>query len=68
MSDKSRNEGVRIIAQFDDRAVPIGGVPSPDAGPSAPGGIEERISRLETALRTIHAELAEIKQLQAKAG
>ena len=44
MSGKSRNEGVRVIAQFRDRAIPLSKSPAtPAAGEPAIEGVNEGV-------------------------
>jgi hypothetical protein len=88
-TSQGRNEGIRVIATFDDRAIPLSpgqdeparatrsaneGVrmiatfEDPAGAPAAPTQVAALISRIESALQTIHAALVEIKQIQSKAG
>ena len=44
MSGKSRNEGVRVIAQFRDRAIPLAkSSATPASGEPATGGVNEGV-------------------------
>jgi hypothetical protein len=66
---KSRNEGVRVLATFDDRARLLPGEPaSPELDHATNGHVAALISQIESALGTIQTALAELKQIQSKAG
>jgi len=57
---RSSNEGVRVLAGFDGSAQAV--------AEAAPGQVAALLSQIETALQTIHTALAQIKQIQSKAG
>lgn len=63
LGTRSRNDGVTILPGFEDKAQPLASA-APTDQPAAE--IPALVERIESALVTIHAALAEIKRLQAQ--